>query len=148
LFQTYAAVCTARTKINSEFIRVCGGRKGWDSNPRTGKPRPWVCSPLAKYHAARYAISVSGPHKGREHLGTRVWTAASGGENRIALASEGGKIRDVHRSGGDLEATTGFEPVIRVLQTLALTTWPRRRIGAGDGIRTRDLLLGKEMLYP
>ena len=26
-----------------------------------------------------------------------------------------------------LEATTGFEPVIRVLQTLALTTWPRRR---------------------
>ena len=33
-----------------------------------------------------------------------------------------------------------------VLQTPALTTWPRRR-GAEDGIRTRDLLLGKEMCY-
>jgi hypothetical protein len=30
-----------------------------------------------------------------------------------------------------LEATTGFEPVIRVLQTLALTTWPRRRAWSG-----------------
>jgi hypothetical protein len=25
------------------------------------------------------------------------------------------------------EATMGFEPMIRVLQTLALATWPRRR---------------------
>ncbi len=28
-----------------------------------------------------------------------------------------------------LEATSGFEPLIEVLQTSALTTWPRRRIG-------------------
>ena len=49
---------------------------------------------------------------------------------------------------GYLEATSGFEPLIEVLQTSALTTWPRRRNnGAEDGIRTRDLLLGKEMLY-
>jgi hypothetical protein len=61
----------------------------------------------------------------------------------------------------------GFEPMIRVLQTLALATWPRRRhstnrglltenpsinlqssiIRAGDGIRTHDLLLGKETFY-
>ena len=33
-----------------------------------------------------------------------------------------------------------------VLQTPALTTWLRRR-KAEDGIRTRDFLLGKEMLY-
>src|SRR5258707_14386558 len=44
------------------------------------------------------------------------------------------------------EATGGFEPPIGVLQTPALTTWPRRR-GAEDEIRTRDLLLGKEMCY-
>ena len=46
-----------------------------------------------------------------------------------------------------LEATTGFEPVVRVLQTLALPLGDVAD-GAGDGIRTRDLLLGKEMLYP
>jgi hypothetical protein len=45
-----------------------------------------------------------------------------------------------------LEATGGFEPPIRVLQTPALTTWLRRP-GAEDGIRTRDPLLGKEVLY-
>ena len=45
-----------------------------------------------------------------------------------------------------LEATGGFEPPIEVLQTPALTTWLRRP-GAEDGIRTRDPLLGKEMLY-
>ena len=45
-----------------------------------------------------------------------------------------------------MEATTGIEPVIGVLQTPALTTWPRRH-GAEDEIRTRDPLLGKEMLY-
>jgi hypothetical protein len=49
----------------------------------------------------------------------------------------------------DLEASTGFEPVIRVLQTLALPAWPRRHLNnrAGDGIRTHDLLLGKETFY-
>jgi hypothetical protein len=47
---------------------------------------------------------------------------------------------------GLLEATGGFEPPIRVLQTPALTTWLRRP-GAEDGIRTRDPLLGKEVLY-
>jgi hypothetical protein len=39
---------------------------------------------------------------------------------------------------------------MRVLQTLALPTWPRRRVNktrAGNGIRTRDLLLGKETFY-
>ena len=40
--------------------------------------------------------------------------------------------------------------MMRVLQTLALPTWPRRRVNktrAGNGIRTRDLLLGKETFY-
>lgn len=45
------------------------------------------------------------------------------------------------------EATGGFEPPIGVLQTPALASWPRRR-GAEDGIRTRDLRLGKATLYP
>src|SRR5690348_11763366 len=62
-------------------------------------------------------------------------------------------MRAVHWTVGGLappsagrEATGGFEPPIGVLQTPALTSWPRRR-GAEDGIRTRDLLLGKEMCY-
>ena len=67
-----------------------------------------------------------------------------------------------------LEATTGFEPVVRVLQTLALplghVAWinqsadsyrlPGREPDyqpagerAGDETRTRDLLLGKEAFY-
>ena len=47
-----------------------------------------------------------------------------------------------------MEATTGVEPVIAILQTAALTTWLRRpENGAGDGIRTRDIQLGKLTLY-
>ena len=55
------------------------------------------------------------------------------------------------------KATVGIEPTIGILQTPALTTWPRRpmyalyssrkKSEAEDGIRTRDPLLGKEMLY-
>ena len=47
----------------------------------------------------------------------------------------------------NLEATTGIEPVMAVLQTAALATWLRRLDGAGDGIRTRDIQLGKLTLY-
>ena len=49
-----------------------------------------------------------------------------------------------------LEASTGFEPVMRVLQTLALPLGhdaSLRKMRAGDGIRTHDLLLGKETFY-
>ncbi len=48
------------------------------------------------------------------------------------------------------EASTGFEPVMRVLQTLALPLGHDAgpgKIRAGDGIRTHDLLLGKETFY-
>ena len=51
------------------------------------------------------------------------------------------------------KAASGLEPLIGVLQTPALTSWLRRREqshkmdGAEDGIRTRDLLLGKEAFY-
>ena len=57
------------------------------------------------------------------------------------------------------KATTGFEPVIRVLQTRALPlghvakTKPAGTVPAGvpsragDEIRTHDLLLGKETFY-
>jgi hypothetical protein len=63
---------------------------------------------------------------------------------------------DIHRARvSALEATVGIEPTIGVLQTPALTTWPRRqktwsrrqKYGAEDEIRTRDPLLGKEVLY-
>ncbi len=48
-----------------------------------------------------------------------------------------------------VEATVGIEPTIRVLQTPAL---PLGHVAildvrAGDGIRTHDLLLGKETFY-
>ena len=56
-----------------------------------------------------------------------------------------------------LEAPGGFEPPIEVLQTSALATWRRRPLscigwgkeenGAGEGIRTLDLNLGKVVLY-
>jgi hypothetical protein len=48
-----------------------------------------------------------------------------------------------------LEASTGFEPVMRVLQTLALPLGHDAisNTRAGDGIRTHDLLLGKETFY-
>jgi len=52
------------------------------------------------------------------------------------------------------EATSGFEPLDGAFAELCLTTWRRRPVesarsgrGAGDGDRTRDFLLGKEMLY-
>ncbi len=49
------------------------------------------------------------------------------------------------------EATSGFEPLVQLLQSRALPLGEvallRIRNGAGDGDRTRDFLLGKEMLY-
>ncbi len=48
-----------------------------------------------------------------------------------------------------MEAATGFEPVITILQTVALDhlAMPPQKNGAGDGVRTRDLNLGKVALY-
>ena len=46
------------------------------------------------------------------------------------------------------EVTAGFEPAIEVLQTPALPLgYVTLLSGAEDEIRTRDPLLGKEMLY-
>ena len=48
----------------------------------------------------------------------------------------------------NLEAATGFEPVIRVLQTRALPLgYAAGQKKAGNGIRTRDIQLGKLTLY-
>jgi hypothetical protein len=44
------------------------------------------------------------------------------------------------------KATSGLEPLVEVLQTPGLTTCLRRR-KAGDGTRTRDALLGKQVFY-
>jgi hypothetical protein len=51
--------------------------------------------------------------------------------------------------GKNVEATTGFEPVMEVLQTSALPLGHVAGLGRGaeDEIRTRDPLLGKEVLY-
>jgi hypothetical protein len=38
-------------------------------------------------------------------------------------------IRRIRGRGEELEATAGIEPAIGVLQTPALTTWPRRLVG-------------------
>ena len=49
-----------------------------------------------------------------------------------------------------MEAATGFEPVITILQTVALDHLampPHKKNGAGNGARTRDLNLGKVALY-
>ncbi len=50
-----------------------------------------------------------------------------------------------------MEATTGFEPVMEVLQTSALPLGYVAPLGSSNGaedeIRTRDLLLGKEAFY-
>jgi hypothetical protein len=48
-----------------------------------------------------------------------------------------------------MEAATGFEPVIRVLQTRALPLGyaANKFNGAEDGIRTRDPHLGKVVFY-
>jgi hypothetical protein len=45
-----------------------------------------------------------------------------------------------------LEAATGFEPVVKVLQTSALPLG-YAATGAEDGIRTRDPHLGKVVFY-
>ena len=53
--------------------------------------------------------------------------------------------------GKKWEATSGFEPLRAAFAEPCLTTWLRRldstQKRAGDGDRTRDFLLGKEMLY-
>jgi hypothetical protein len=68
-------------------------------------------------------------------------------EHRIKtprLKFQGGISEGCSVPGGDDRIRTGDEG----FADPCLTTWRRRRDGAGDGIRTRDLLLGKEMLYP
>ncbi len=49
--------------------------------------------------------------------------------------------------GENLEATTGFEPVNSGFADRRLNHLATSPIGAEDEIRTRDPLLGKEMLY-
>ena len=51
-----------------------------------------------------------------------------------------------------MEAATGFEPVVEVLQTCALPLGyaaiiKKYKIGAEDEVRTRDPHLGKVMFY-
>ena len=47
----------------------------------------------------------------------------------------------------DVEAPSRFELESEAFAELCLTTWPGRRYGAVDEIRTRDIHLGKVALY-
>jgi hypothetical protein len=58
------------------------------------------------------------------------------------------RVCQFRHTGKILEAATGFEPVIKVLQTSALPLgYAAKFVGAEDGIRTRDPHLGKVMFY-
>jgi hypothetical protein len=58
------------------------------------------------------------------------------------------KILPLSYSIKTMEAATGFEPVVKVLQTSALPLgYAAKIIGAEDGIRTRDPHLGKVVFY-
>ena len=69
-----------------------------------------------------------------------------------------GNLKGPHRAKLILEAPPGFEPGVEVLQTSALPLGDgadrkpedgsrERKVGAGNGIRTRDFDLGKVALY-
>ena len=123
-----------------------------------------VCSRGFEWSALRKPPRKRGPRVGLR-LGTNVVASAAGpGPPLLSLVKAGlvgtttmgdppkprrftpGSLDDGR--GGNGEATAGIEPAIGVLQTPALTTWPRRhKNGAEDEIRTRDPLLGKEVLY-
>jgi hypothetical protein len=56
--------------------------------------------------------------------------------------------KDIAEFSEELEAATGFEPMNSDFADRCLTTWLRRHPnGAGNGIRTRDINLGKVALY-
>ena len=57
----------------------------------------------------------------------------------------GGFLR--HHDGDKVEAPSRFELESEAFAELCLTTWPWRRYGAVDEIRTRDIHLGKVALY-
>ena len=52
-----------------------------------------------------------------------------------------------HHDGENVEAPSRFELESEAFAELCLTTWPWRRYGAVDEIRTRDIHLGKVALY-
>ena len=55
---------------------------------------------------------------------------------------------DILWAGLAREATGGFEPPIRVLQTLALTTWPRRRLERETGFEPATFSLARRCSTP
>src|SRR5262245_41855612 len=64
------------------------------------------------------------------------------------------RVRAASRRARHMEAAPRFELGMTVLQTVALATWlcrrknaAKREGGAGNGIRTRDVHLGKVVLY-
>ena len=102
---------------------------------------------------------------GEPERGTTSLTRLEGdGGNRVSRERKRrGKPCELARSIVRQEATAGIEPAIRVLQTPALPLGHvatrlreiacrsagrlRNGLRAGDGIRTHDLLLGKETFY-
>src|SRR5262249_1077319 len=73
-----------------------------------------------------------------------VFETVASADSATPARGRGRRSSDLGKRRGRRRADSNRR--IGVLQTSALTSWPRRP-GAEDGIRTRDLLLAKEMGY-
>ncbi len=119
---------------------------------RRGRPLGTSDAIIGAVARERVAVLVTWNVKGHVRQGGAIVTPEALRRNWASSDKHPHTMRAGPSGAGShfipMEATTGIEPVIGVLQTPALTTWPRRRKnGAEDEIRTRDPLLGKEMLY-
>ena len=120
---------TATLLANAVMSNSCGWRT---------RPSPWP-PPSGREPAAGHSDNRSGA-EGRSRTGTRVAPQRFLRPSRLPIpplrrrhfanVQDLSYSKDVNVHSRDvnvqMEATSGFEPLIGVLQTPALTTWPRR----------------------
>ncbi len=95
-------------------------------------------------HAARILGALAGRSPPHGRAGPRVQISPHGGQQKSALIGKAEFKRILFGS----EATGGFEPPIRVLQTLALTTWPRRHLERETGFEPATFSLARRRSTP